>query len=76
MPMLVAKKIGEGGTTRGNTMEPKGEDRMVFMEFVEESGVIFMAIKDTMMLEEGDSNWEIGRSDIILIICWDCLGRK
>ena len=74
--MLVAEETGKEGTTRGNTMDPKGEDRMDLLEFVEKSGVIFMAIKDAMMLEEGDSNWEIKRGDIILVICWNYLGGK
>ena len=35
MPVLVAKKIGEEGATRGVTVEPKGEDWMVVVEFIE-----------------------------------------
>ena len=57
-------------------MKPKGEDGMIFMEDVEEIGVIFMAIKNAMVLKEGESNWEIERDDIILIIFWDSVGRK
>ena len=57
-------------------MKPKGKDGVIFMEDVEEGGVIFMAIKNAMILKEGESNWEIERDDIILIILWDSVGGK
>ena len=37
MPMLVAEEVREESVTRGVTVEPNGEDRMVLVEFIEKS---------------------------------------
>ena len=57
-------------------MEPKGKDGVIFMEDAEEIRIVFVAIKNAMVLKEGNSNWEIERDDIILIIFWDSVAGK
>ena len=57
-------------------MEPKGKDGVIFMEDAEEIRIVFVAIKNAMVLKEGNSNWEIKRDDIILIIFWDSVAGK